>query len=386
MDEDKVDQAEDATAEVTAESTTDGEKAAELTTSKRKRAIAIAALCVVAVALAGGIAWGATAQKPHAEDPQKTSEITQAEPSQTTSLDIKANHEGWAKSDGLARVKVKKSNGEVVVEKEIELNETVRVADLEPGSYKVELMPPVLADGTIFASLSSASLDIAEEGLEQAEDMAVHDIENHAATLEVTLQPIPEADTTEGLIDTAVNAYAKDNAEKESLKARAMAKMKSYQDKKAEEQKAAEEAAANGTATPEQIAAVEAAGGYVAPGSYANAGTGDADSSGSGGTSTGGSPSSGGAVDTGGGSSSGGGGTATETPSAPADDRYEGNPKYGYWTAVWTYWCNTCSASFNTEEAAAAHVQASADAWGAGDNSAMCSGYSGSSKSTWIWY
>lgn len=379
MDESKTTQPADETTDMTAESTEENVEATENTAPKGKRAAIIAAASVVAVALIGGIAWGVTSQQQPAAPTQKSPQeaVAQADQDATTSLIIKANHSGWTEADGLARVKVK-SGDKVVAEKEVKLNEAVQVSDLDPGNYKVELAPPVLADGTIFAPLSSATIDAPKDGSEPGEDMATHDKDARTATLEVTLQPIPEADMTEPLIDVAVNAYAKDDAEKTALKDRAMAKMKAYKEKQAEEQKAAEEAAANGTATPEQIAKVEASGGYVAPESYDNSGYVPPAPSGGGEASGGG-----------GGSTSGGdGGGGSTTP--PANDRYEGNPKYGYWTAVWTYTCNTCGVTFATEASAAAHCAASQEAWANTPPDqrpgGYCTGYSGSSRSVWVWY
>ncbi len=338
----------------------------------KKVLLGIVAACLVLMAIAG-FALAQPRQTP--EEPAIPATVEQE--LQTTSLSIKALYEGWKQTDGPARVKVKDADNKTVKEADIALNEAVAVAELEPGSYTVELAAPVLADGTVFVPINAASLEIAAEGEAQKEDMATHDASARTALLETSLQAVPEADMTESLIDTAVAAYAHDDAEKAKLKERAMAKMKAYQDKKAEEQKVAAEAAANGTATPEQIAAVEAAGGYVAPESYTNSGYTPSVS----GNSNGGGGTSGGSGSTGG--NEGGGGDSTPPP---VNDRYEGNPKYGYWMSVEKWVCNTCGTSFSSMGALDAHQQESWDAKNNGQDVVLHGGYSWYSTPTWVWY
>lgn len=343
---------------------TDQQKGSSKPTKDKKITARNACIAIVAAILVGG--GIAIAVWPRASAVVETVEPPPTEPEKVL---VRAVCEEWTDQEDPIRVKISDERGEVVAEREISANEDQEVATLTPGIYAVELASPVLLDGTVFPRLSPARVVVVSEAEEQPSDDASHDADSRSAILEASLAPIPSDEVTEDAVDTAVDAYARSEDERAALKERAMEKIDRAkgEDGAAEDDKLkeAEEAAANGTATPEQIAAVEAAGKSAPPDSYSNSGASSSPSS----------PPA---------SSSG---SNESTPgSTPVDDRYEGNPKYGYWTSVEKWVCNTCGAEFSSLAALQAHQKATQDAWLAGEGGQVHGGYSYYSTPVWVWY
>lgn len=216
---------------------------------------------------------------------------------------------------------------EIKVVKGVKLNqddpETI-IENLNEGTYHLQIIAPVLSDGTIYKPIEMQEVEIVCE--EEHHDEIVH-----SALVEGSFLPVAIEETTQEAIDAAL-IYISDQAAMEAAQVR----LNAYQAAQAEAQRVAEEAAVAQTTPP------ESSSGWVDPG-Y-----------------------------TGGGSSGSGGGNPSGGSSG---DNTPGNTG-GTWNPVTTYYCNTCNAPFGDLGSLQAHQAQSQNAWLNGEDVTVHAGYS----------
>lgn len=336
---------------------------------RRKRRIvaaAVAAAAAAAVCVAGIAAAVAPSEAPAPEKGSPAEEQAQGEGEPESdrrySLAVNVEADGWtdAATKATVRLEATAPHGEVEpVEREVECNEAVMLVEagelVAGATYKVSVVAaPVLEDGSTYTAGDPLELRV------PSRDGA--------------------ANTVEGIEceerDDAAVALETVSADESRIVVGLRLAPKALEDMTAEEA----EASAGALEAPGNSAAAQSAA--QNPPSVSGGGSDYAPpASGSGGG--GGAPSAGGA--SGGGGESTGGGTPP-----PVDDRYEGNPKYGYWESVEKWVCNTCGAEFSSLAALEAHQKASQDAWlnTPPDQPlpSVCGGYSYYSTPVWVWY